>query len=173
MLVQLTGVSKSFGSQDILRDATFQINPSERIGLIGANGAGKTTLLKLIAGAYEPDSGSVSRRSQLEIGSLDQIPDFRGDTSVLEEALRASAHLQRIETNLRELEHVIADAPAPDVLDRYSEFQLSCPHGSRAARRRLLQRHIRAAQPQFIGRREEPSGAGKASSVECRITPAG
>ena len=123
MLVQLTGVSKSFGSQDILRDATFQINPSERIGLIGANGAGKTTLLKLIAGAYEPDSGSVSRRSQLEIGSLDQIPDFRGDTSVLEEALRASAHLQRIETNMRELEHIIADAPAPDVLDRYSEFQ--------------------------------------------------
>ena len=123
MLVQLTGVSKSFGSQDVLRDVSFQINPSEKIGLIGANGTGKTTLLKLIAGAYESDSGSVSRRSQLEIGSLDQIPDFRGDTSVLEEGLRASQHVQRIETAMRELEHIIAEAPTRDVLDRYSRLQ--------------------------------------------------
>ena len=123
MLVQLTGVSKSFASQDILRDVGFQINPSEKIGLIGANGAGKTTLLKLIAGAYEPDSGSVSRRSQLEIGSLDQIPDFREDISVLEEGLRAFEHLRRIEAAMRELEHVIAETPAREVLDRYSQLQ--------------------------------------------------
>jgi len=123
VLVQLTGVSKSFASQDILRDVGFQINPSEKIGLIGANGAGKTTLLKLIAGAYEPDSGSVSRRSQLEIGSLDQIPDFREDISVLEEGLRAFEHLRRIEAAMRELEHVIAETPAREVLDRYSQLQ--------------------------------------------------
>ena len=123
MLVQFSGISKSFGSQEILRDIAFQINPSEKIGLIGANGSGKTTLLKLIAGTYEPDTGTISRKSQLEIGTLDQIPDFQGDTSVLEEGLRASQHLQRIETNMRALEQVIAEAPARDVLDRYSELQ--------------------------------------------------
>ena len=123
MLVQFSGISKSFGSQEILRDIAFQINPSEKIGLIGANGSGKTTLLKLIAGTYEPDTGAISRKSQLEIGTLDQIPDFQGDTSVLEEGLRASQHLQRIETNMRALEQVIAEAPARDVLDRYSELQ--------------------------------------------------
>src|SRR5207247_2266648 len=121
--VQFSGISKSFGSQEILRDIAFQINPSEKIGLIGANGSGKTTLLKLIAGTYEPETGAISRKSQLEIGTLDQIPDFQGDTSVLEEGLRASQHLQRIETNMRALEQVIAEAPARDVLDRYSRLQ--------------------------------------------------
>jgi len=123
VLVQLSGISKSFGSQEILRDIAFQINPSEKIGLIGPNGSGKTTLLKLVAGSYEPDTGSVSRKSQLEIGTLDQIPDFQGETSVLEEGLRASQHLQHIEITMRALEQVIAEAPARDALDRYSELQ--------------------------------------------------
>ena len=65
MIVQLNGVSKSFGSQDVLRDVSFQINPSEKIGLIGANGAGKTTLLKILSGIYEPDSGALTRKSGL------------------------------------------------------------------------------------------------------------
>src|ERR1043166_7621426 len=103
VLVQLNGVSKSFGSQDVLRDVTFQINPTEKIGLIGANGAGKTTLLKLIARTHEPDTGIVTRKSQLQIGTLDQIPDFHEGTSVLEEGLRASGYLQRIENELRDL----------------------------------------------------------------------
>ncbi len=123
MLVQLNGVSKSFGSQDVLRAVSFQINPSEKIGLIGANGAGKTTLLKLIAGLMEPDSGSMTRKSQLQTGTLDQIPDFHEGTSVLEEGLRASAYLQRIENELRVLEHVIAESPALDAQERYSKLQ--------------------------------------------------
>jgi ATP-binding cassette subfamily F protein 3 len=123
VLAQLNGVSKSFGSQDVLRDVTFQINPSEKIGLIGANGAGKTTLLKIIAGPVEPDTGSVTRKSQLQIGTLDQIPDFHGGTSVLEEGLRASAYLQAIEQEMRNLEHLIAEAPQRDILDRYSRLQ--------------------------------------------------
>src|ERR1051326_3609585 len=92
VLVQLNGVSKSFGSQDVLRDVSFQINPGEKIGLIGANGAGKTTLLKLIGQVYEPDTGSLTRKSALQTGTLDQIPDFHEGTSVLEEGLRASDH---------------------------------------------------------------------------------
>jgi ATP-binding cassette subfamily F protein 3 len=123
VLVQVNGVSKSFGSQDVLRDVTFQINPSEKIGLIGANGAGKTTLLKMIGRVIEPDTGSITRKSQLQIGTLDQIPDFHEGTSVLEEGLRASADLQGIENELRELEHLIAESGTRDVLDRYSQLQ--------------------------------------------------
>jgi ATP-binding cassette subfamily F protein 3 len=123
VIVQLKDVSKSFGSHDILRDVSFQINPSEKVGLIGANGAGKTTLLKLIGAVYEPDNGALTRKSGLEIGTLDQIPDFHEGTSVLEEGLRASEYLRSIEKELRELEHTIASAPEPNVLNRYSHLQ--------------------------------------------------
>jgi ATP-binding cassette subfamily F protein 3 len=123
VIVQFNGVSKSFGSQDVLRDASFQINSSEKIGLIGANGAGKTTLLKLISTVHEPDNGAVTRKSGLQIGVLDQIPDFHEGTSVLEEGLRASEHLVRMEREMRDLEHVISDSSHAAALDRYSQLQ--------------------------------------------------
>src|SRR5207302_3038534 len=109
--------------QDVVRDVSFQINPSEKIGLIGANGSGKTTLLKMIGRLTEPDSGAITRKSQLQIGTLDQIPDFHEGTSVLEEGLRASGYLQRIEHEMRELEHAIAEEQRRDILDRYSQLQ--------------------------------------------------
>ena len=107
----------------MLRDVGFQINPTEKIGLIGANGAGKTTHLKLIARTHEPDTGIVTRKSQLQIGTLDQIPDFHEGTSVLDEGLRASGYLQTIEHEMRELEHAIAEEQRRDILDRYSQLQ--------------------------------------------------
>lgn len=123
MLVQLNGVSKSFGSHSVLRDVSFQINPSEKIGLIGANGAGKTTLLRVISRVYEADVGAVTRKSGLQIGTLEQIPDFHEGTSVLDEGLRSSADLIAAEKEMRELEHAISSSPLPDVLDRYSSLQ--------------------------------------------------
>ncbi len=123
MIVQLNGVSKSFGSQDVLRDVSFQINPSEKVGLIGANGAGKTTLLKILSGIYDPDSGALTRKSGLAIGTLDQIPDFHEGGSVLEEGLRASDHLRGMEDEMRRLEHSIASQPEHAILDRYSHLQ--------------------------------------------------
>src|SRR6185369_160265 len=105
-------------------------------GLIGSNGAGKTTLLKIINRIQEPDQGSVTRKSGLQIGTLDQIPDFHEGTTVLEEGLRSSAHLIAAENEMRELEHAIASDPRPDVLDRYStlqhEFELKGGYSFRA-----------------------------------------
>ncbi len=123
MLVQLNDVSKSFGSQTVLRDVSFQINPSEKIGLIGANGAGKTTLLKIIGRNDDVDSGAVTRRNGLTIGMLDQIPDFHEGTSVVEEGLRASEFLRSIEREMADLEHAISVNAEKSILDRYSQLQ--------------------------------------------------
>jgi ATP-binding cassette subfamily F protein 3 len=123
VLVQFNGVSKSFGAQPILRDVSFQINPSEKIGLIGVNGSGKTTLLKVILGQTEADTGVVSLRSGLRIGALEQIPDFHETTTVLDEALRSFEHLMAAEREMRALEHEIAGSASPDLLERYSTLQ--------------------------------------------------
>ena len=102
MLVQLNGVSKSYGSHSILRDATFQINPGEKIGLIGPNGSGKTTLLKILSAKLEPDAGFVSRKTALRTGTLDQIPDFQSDTTVLEEGLEPFKRLLEMADKLQQ-----------------------------------------------------------------------
>ena len=123
MLLQLNGVSKAFGSRIVLRDVSFQINPSEKIGLIGTNGSGKTTLLKMLSARAEPDKGTVSHRTGLRIGTLDQIPNFEEDTSVLEEGLRSFEELIGAEHEMERLEHEISRAPSEDLLERYSALQ--------------------------------------------------
>ncbi|MGE5345482.1 MAG: ATP-binding cassette domain-containing protein, partial [Acidithiobacillales bacterium] len=57
MLYRLENVSKSFGTKDVLTDATWQHDPGRVVGLVGRNGAGKTTLLRIVEGLLEPDSG--------------------------------------------------------------------------------------------------------------------
>jgi ATP-binding cassette subfamily F protein 3 len=123
VLVQLNEVSKSFGSRTVLENVSLQINPSEKIGLIGGNGTGKTTLLKMLTSRLEPDEGSISRKNGLGIGTLDQIPDFREDTSVLEEGLRSFSHLLAIELEMSRLEHEISETHSEGLLDRYSTLQ--------------------------------------------------
>jgi ATP-binding cassette subfamily F protein 3 len=123
VLAQLNDVSKSFGSQAVLRDVSFQINPSEKIGLIGANGAGKTTLLTVISGVADIDAGTVRRKSNLQVGTLDQIPDFHEGTSVIEEGLRSFEYLRTAESEMRRLEHDIASGCGKETMDRYSLLQ--------------------------------------------------
>jgi ATP-binding cassette subfamily F protein 3 len=123
VLVQLNDVSKAYGSKIILRGVSLQINPFEKIGLIGANGAGKTTLLRIIAQAIEIDSGSINRRSNLRMGMLEQIPDFRESRTVVEEGLQSSEHLQGMEREMTQLEHAISDGADKETLERYSQLQ--------------------------------------------------
>jgi ATP-binding cassette subfamily F protein 3 len=128
VLLQLSSVSRSYGAQTVLRDVTFQINPGEKVGLIGTNGSGKTTLLKILANAQEPDEGTVSRRSGLSTGTLEQIPDFHESTTVLDEALRSFAGLIDAEKELADLEHEIAIHADPQLLDRYATLQHEFEH---------------------------------------------
>ncbi|MBE3138679.1 MAG: ABC-F family ATP-binding cassette domain-containing protein, partial [Actinobacteria bacterium] len=67
-MVSINHINLSFGGRILLNDISFQINPKDRIGLVGNNGAGKTTLLKIILGLQIPDTGTVEKPSSLTIG---------------------------------------------------------------------------------------------------------
>jgi ATP-binding cassette subfamily F protein uup len=75
LVVEATGLSKSFEGTTVVRDFSTRIMRGDRIGLVGPNGAGKTTLLKMLIGALTPDTGSVRLGANLEIAALDQRRD--------------------------------------------------------------------------------------------------
>ena len=59
-MISFTRVSKQYGRQILFVDASFQLNPGEKVGLVGPNGSGKTTLFRMIVGEEQPDDGEVS-----------------------------------------------------------------------------------------------------------------
>jgi ATPase subunit of ABC transporter with duplicated ATPase domains len=71
-VVDLRGVSVSYGDQQVLRDIEWQIGPGERTGILGVNGAGKSTLLNLVAGAVQPTSGVLRRGRTVKVARLSQ-----------------------------------------------------------------------------------------------------
>ena len=72
MVFEADGVTKGFGGDPVVRDASFRVTRGDRIGLIGPNGSGKTTLLRLLIGELEPDSGEVRRGAGVQIAHYDQ-----------------------------------------------------------------------------------------------------
>ena len=125
MLFRLSDVNKSYGTQDVLRGATLQVNPGEHAGLVGRNGAGKTTIFRLVSGEETPDSGDVVRARGVRLGLLAQHVHFEPGSTVHEAALAAFGHLQQIEHEMHELEHRMADATddLESILERYSDLQ--------------------------------------------------
>src|ERR1051325_7724723 len=105
MLFRLSDVYKSYGSQEVLRGASLQINPGEHVGLVGRNGAGKTTIFRLVIGEETPDRGEVARARALKRGFLAQHVHFKAGSTVHESALSAFGRLQQIEHEMHELEH--------------------------------------------------------------------
>ena len=75
-VLQIRGISKSFGDRELFSDIYLRVEPGERIALIGENGTGKTTLLNMIAGADRPDSGSIRLGPAVRAAYLQQIIRF-------------------------------------------------------------------------------------------------
>lgn len=90
MLAGLQDVTFEFGARAIVEDATWHIQPYDRIGLIGFNGTGKSTLLKLLVGEYAPSKGTVEKSRSTSIGYLHQdLLSFDTNDSILQVALGA------------------------------------------------------------------------------------
>ena len=123
MLFRLSDIYKSYGGTDILRGVSFQINPNEKVGLVGRNGAGKTTVFRVITGEESADDGEVFKLSNLKIGLLQQHVDFIDDETVHTAALSAFERLHDIEAEMRHLEIEMAENFSDEVLEKYAELQ--------------------------------------------------
>src|SRR4029450_10648315 len=95
-VISLSSVSKQYGRQVLFVDASFQLNPGEKVGLVGPNGAGKTTLFGRIVGEESPDEGDVSVPKRTTIGYFRQDVEEMSGRSVLDEAIAGSGRLGRL-----------------------------------------------------------------------------
>ncbi|HVZ55856.1 MAG TPA: ABC-F family ATP-binding cassette domain-containing protein [Chitinophagaceae bacterium] len=111
-----------FGARVIVEDATWHIQPNERIGLIGYNGTGKSTLLKVLAGEYLPSRGTVERARGLSIGYLHQdLLSFDTEDSILQVALGAFERILQLEREIEELGRQLEKTGDEVTLHAYSD----------------------------------------------------
>lgn len=106
MLLGLQNVTFEFGARVIVEDATWHIQPNERIGLIGYNGTGKSTLLKVFTGQFLPSSGSVEKGKETTVGFLHQdLLSFDTEDSILQVALGAFEEVLLLEKEIERIGH--------------------------------------------------------------------
>ena len=108
MLYRLENVRKSFGTKDVLVDATWQHDPGRIVGLVGRNGAGKSTVLKIVQGLVEPDGGKLHVAGGTTFASLEQAVEPEGDEPLRAFVARAQEPLLALEREMRRLEEAIA-----------------------------------------------------------------
>lgn len=121
----LKEIEKYFGGNRIFSNITFEVQSSERVGLIGRNGTGKTTVFKIIAGMENQDKGSISIRKNSTIGYLHQIPDFPQQLKVID-VLKTAFQIQyQINSELKILEGQMASLKEKELeyaLRKYGEL---------------------------------------------------
>ncbi|HYE88459.1 MAG TPA: ABC-F family ATP-binding cassette domain-containing protein [Vicinamibacterales bacterium] len=117
-MIAFSNVSKQYGKQVLFVDASFQLNPGEKAGLVGPNGAGKTTVFRMITGEEAPDEGEVTVPKRLTIGYFRQDVEEMAGRSVLDEAIAGSGRVGDLHHELEELQHAMADPARADDMDR-------------------------------------------------------
>ena len=123
MLIGLQNVTFEFGARVIVEDATWHIQPGDRIGLIGYNGTGKSTLLKVLVGEYTPSKGTVEKSRDTTIGYLHQdLLSFDTSETITEVALGAFERVRALEKEIEALGIALEnDAENNDLLIKYTD----------------------------------------------------
>jgi ATPase subunit of ABC transporter with duplicated ATPase domains len=124
-MISFSNVTKQYGGQVLFIDASFQVNPGEKVGLVGPNGAGKTTIFRLILGEEVPDEGSIERPRRLTIGYFNQDISKLGDRSVLITTVAGAGEVADLGEEMKSLEARMGEAgdDLDDVIARYGEVQ--------------------------------------------------
>jgi len=117
-LISFSNINKLYGKQVIFVDASFQLNPGEKVGLVGPNGSGKTTLFRMVVGEEEPDEGEVSVPKKLTIGHFRQDVEEMSGRPVLDEAIAGSGRIGDLHHELERLQKELEDPSRADEMDR-------------------------------------------------------
>src|SRR5688500_17487540 len=117
-MIAFANVNKQYGKQVLFVDASFQLNPGEKVGLVGPNGAGKTTIFRMITGDAGPDDGEGTVPKRLSIGYFRQDVEEMSGRSVLDEAIAGSGRVGDLHHELEMLQHAMADPARADDLDK-------------------------------------------------------
>ncbi|MFO7694895.1 MAG: ABC-F family ATP-binding cassette domain-containing protein [Vicinamibacterales bacterium] len=131
-MIAFSSVSKQYGRQLLFVEASFQLNPGDKVGLVGPNGSGKTTLFRMVTGEEAPDEGEISVPKKLTIGYFRQDVEEMAGRSVIDEAIAGSGRVGALHHELEALQHAMADpARAGDmdrILARFGEVQEEYEH---------------------------------------------
>ncbi len=131
-MIAFANINKQYGKQVLFVDASFQLNPGEKVGLVGPNGAGKTTIFRMITGEEAPDEGDVTVPRKLTIGYFRQDVEEMSGRSVLDEAIAGSGRVGDLHHELEELQHAMADPARAGEMDailaRFGEVQEEYDH---------------------------------------------
>jgi ATP-binding cassette subfamily F protein 3 len=131
-MIHLTGISKQHGAQILFQNASFQILPGSRSGLVGPNGAGKSTIFRLITGEEQPDSGEISCARKTVIGYFSQDVGEMSGRSALEEVMAASARTMALGAEIKAMEAAMCEPMEDDalasLLERYGDAQEEFEH---------------------------------------------
>ena len=131
-MISFANINKQYGKQVVFVEASFQLNPGEKVGLVGPNGAGKTTIFRMIVGEETPDDGEVSVPRKMTIGYFRQDVEEMSGRSVLDEAIAGSGRVGGLHHELESLQHAMADpARAGEmdaILDRFGHVQEEYDH---------------------------------------------
>ncbi len=130
-MISFSNINKQYGKQLVFVDASFQLNPGEKVGLVGPNGSGKTTLFRMVVGEEEPDEGEVSVPKKLTVGYFRQdVEEMRG-RSVLDEAIAGSGRAGDLHHELEDLQRALEDPARADmdrILERFGHVQEEYEH---------------------------------------------
>ena len=126
IILDIANVSKSFGTDQVLKDVSMRLQNNERIGLVGVNGSGKTTLLRILNGEIQSDEGIVNFARGIKIGYMTQIFHPETGSTVLGEALGAVSDIKLMESRLRLLEQKMGETNAQEdlqlILNEYARL---------------------------------------------------
>jgi len=117
-MISFSNINKQYGKQLVFVDASFQLNPGEKVGLVGPNGSGKTTLFRMIVGEESADDGAVTVPKKLSVGYFRQDVEEMGGRSVLDEAIAGSGRAGDLHHELERLQTALGDPDQADDMDR-------------------------------------------------------